>query len=123
MHTRHIRNTGRSKPVPAAWAPHIAAFLRYLAAKGSPDTTRNTRRQQIERAARALAPLTPETATLDVITDYLASQQWSTETLRGHRNALRSFFAWIGRNRSTRHRPDRSTAHRARRTARAPART
>ncbi|QDH85180.1 tyrosine integrase [Gordonia phage Salvador] len=93
VHMTNMRNTGKAKFVPASWQPLIAGFLRHLRAAGQPDTTINTRRQQIERMARALEG-EPSEVTRDAITDYHAAQTWALETRRGHRNAAVSFFAW-----------------------------
>ncbi|QDH92838.1 integrase [Gordonia phage Bakery] len=89
----NTRNTGKAKFVPAAWQPLIGGFLRHLRAAGQPDTTINTRRQQLERLARALEG-DPSDVTRDAITDYHAAQTWALETRRGHRNAAVSFFTW-----------------------------
>ncbi|QFG09663.1 tyrosine integrase [Gordonia phage Pipp] len=89
----NMRNTGKPKFVPAEWQPLLGGFLRHLRAAGQPDTTINTRRQQIERMARALEG-SPADVTRDAITDYHAVQTWALETRRGHRNAAVAFFAW-----------------------------
>ena len=91
--TQPTHNTGRAKPVPEHWAPLISAWLIYLAAIGRPATTINTRRQQLERFARAVEGL-PGEVTADRIIEYLAAARWALDTRRGHRNALVAFFAW-----------------------------
>ncbi|UCZ88693.1 tyrosine-type recombinase/integrase [Gordonia sp. WA4-43] len=92
--TTNPKRTGRPKPVPAEWDTEIRAFLRHLKAVGRPSTTINTRRQQLERLARAVAPLTPQTVTYDDLVGYHADQVWALETRRGHRNAAVLFFTW-----------------------------
>jgi site-specific recombinase XerD len=91
--TSNTGNTGRAKSVPAEWQPLLADYLRHLRAMGRPHTTVNTRRQQLERLARALSG-SPNDVTLDTIVEYQAGQTWSLETRRGHRNAACSLFGW-----------------------------
>ncbi|MFW0786178.1 hypothetical protein AAFP35_16865 [Gordonia sp. CPCC 206044] len=87
-------NTGRSKPVPLAWQPLIAGYLRHLRALGRPSTTVNSRREQIEGMARALNSIKPADVTRGDIIGYHADQTWARETRRTHRNAAVSFFTW-----------------------------
>lgn len=96
---KNTPNTGRPKSVPSGWTTDISGFLTHLRAIGRPDTTINTRRQQLERLSRALGG-TPDQVTEDDIIRYHAAQTWSLETRRGHRNAAVAFFTWAAsRNR------------------------
>ena len=86
-----------AKAVLAAWQPLLAAWLQYLKAIGRPDTTIETRRQQLSQLARALSPTTPADVTFDHLVQFHASMTWALDTRRGHRNACVSFFTWAYR--------------------------
>ena len=83
-----------AKPVPPAWLPLLAAWLQYLKAIGRPDTTIETRRQQLSQLARALSPATPAEVTFDDLVEFHSSMAWALDTRRGHRNAAVAFFRW-----------------------------
>ena len=86
-------NTGKAKSVPLQWQTLIATFLQHLRAIGRPDTTITTRRQQLERLARAINT-SPESVCFNDLIEYHAAQTWALETRRGHRNAAVQFFSW-----------------------------
>lgn len=76
------------------WAQAISEWHDWLRAADRPPTTRYLRDYQLRRFASQHADLRPEDITLDVLTDWLGGQRWSTETRRSYRAALRSFFGW-----------------------------
>lgn len=80
-------------PPPPSWAPHIDAHLAHLRAGGRPTTTLGLRRYQLVRAARALGP-NPWSVTTADIEAWAATQDWSNETRRSFRSALRGFYRW-----------------------------
>lgn len=80
-------------PVPPEWSRPIERFLVFLASAGQPRTTLDARRQQLEHLARR-APRGPWELTLDELEDYVASQSWARETLRGRRACFVKFWRW-----------------------------
>ncbi len=81
--------------VPAAWREPLGAFDQFLLVQGRPDTTRQTRRQELARFARHQADTTPWEVTTAELLQYLACQtSLSLETRRSRRASLRSFYAW-----------------------------
>lgn len=57
-------------------------------------TTVSTRREHIERAARATEWLQPRDVQSNDLLAYFAVQAWANETRRSHRSSHRSFWAW-----------------------------
>lgn len=81
--------------VPAPWAVAIDAWIKQLRAGGKRRDTLYTSRQRLERTARHIGIADPWAVTGDDLVDYFGDQEdWSTETRRGHRTSLRSFYAW-----------------------------
>lgn len=80
--------------VPAGWAAAIAAYLTHLTAMGLLPSTIYTRRQQLERVARCLGVADPWAVTGPELLTWFAEQTIASETRRGRRAALRSFYRW-----------------------------
>jgi len=89
-------NTGKAKPIPAAWIKIITGYLSYLAAGDSPMSTIGTRRSHLAFMARGL-DLTPREVTEDVLVDWFGKQHWATETRRSYRTTLNGFYRWAYR--------------------------
>lgn len=81
--------------VPPLWADAIGNWIRHLRAGGMRRDTLYTYRQRLERTARHVGIPDPWTVTDEDLLDYFGEQdEWETETRRGHRTSLRSFYAW-----------------------------
>lgn len=76
------------------WPEAIEGYLLHLAAGGSPTTTIELRRYQLNRLARSL-PSGPLSVESDDLVTWMASRGWSANTLRSHRQTFRSFFEWM----------------------------
>lgn len=75
------------------WSEAVGAWCRALrAAARSPETVK-LRRAQVLRIAAGLDVGPWEVTTSDLL-DFLGAQVWKRDTLRSHRAALRSFYAW-----------------------------
>lgn len=86
---------------PNSWAAAIDAWLSWLRAAGRPPTTLRLRRYQLQRVAEGVAPAGPWEVTGEQLLGWLAAQNWSAETRRSWRAALRSFYGWaieVGRS-------------------------
>lgn len=81
-------------PVPEAWEEHFRAYRSYLRSNGMPESSVRIRLAQLRRLARDRAGLEPMQATLDDLVEWLAEKNWSSETRRGHRSAVRMFYKW-----------------------------
>jgi integrase len=81
------------RKVPATWGEALAGFLRYVRASGATPETVHVRRAQLTRIAGELGP-DPWQVEIDDLVVWLDKHEWSTETLRAHRAALRSFYGW-----------------------------
>lgn len=81
-------------PIPAPWRRHITDWLTWLAAAARPATTIKLRRAQMARLARAYPDRCPWSITLEELTAWVGGQGWDADTLRSHRSAMRSFWAW-----------------------------
>lgn len=73
------------------WESAIHDFDQWLAAGGAPATTRSTRRQHLEHAARRL-PVGPWQVNGDLLVAYCSAQEWKPETRRGRRSTFRAFY-------------------------------
>lgn len=86
--------TGVAKAIPGCWARLIDDYLETQAAAGRPRTTLATRRGHLARMSREL-DCSPEVVTATRLISWFGQQtQWKTETRRGYRNTLRSFYLW-----------------------------
>lgn len=91
--TTTTRTHSQAQPIPETWIKAINGFDYWLAAADKSPRTRELRRYQLGRVARAF-PAGPDKVTLDDLLKYLARQSWEAETRRGTRACLRSFYAW-----------------------------
>ena len=96
--------TARRNTSPAPWAEHgvkgnltwdqaIDAWAAFMAASACTRGTIELRVYQVSRAARDLGG-TPALATTSQLVEWLAGQEWSPNTRRAYRGALRAFFSW-----------------------------
>lgn len=73
------------------WERLLAEWRAWLVASGRPASTIKLRIYQMRRfAAEHRSPW----VTSKVLTEWLAAQEWSTESRRSYRSALRSFYGW-----------------------------
>ena len=80
-------------PPPASWQEDLDAFDRWMTASDYPATTQNKRNYHLRRFANDTG-LTPAEVTLEDITDYLGSRDWTAATRRSHQSTLKAFFKW-----------------------------
>lgn len=73
--------------------PAIADWTDYLIAAGRPKTTRQLRQYQLTRYASDQM-VGPWRQTTDDMVQWLAGKDWSSETRRSYRSALRNFYKW-----------------------------
>lgn len=83
----------RAKPVPPAWQQPITTWLTSLQAGGASPNTLTTRRDHLQRAARALGG-SPWSVTAAQVLAWAGSQDWRRETRRSVYASLRSFWRW-----------------------------
>lgn len=75
------------------WSEALDGWCRGLSATAKSRETIYLRRTQLKRLA-AWSPVGPWEVTTGHLLDWLGSQRWARETLRSHRAAARSFYAW-----------------------------
>lgn len=75
------------------WMSALDEWQQWLSAAGKPSTTLYLRSYQMRRFANEIHS-GPWVVTLALITAWLAGHDWSTETRRSYRAALRSFYGW-----------------------------
>lgn len=75
------------------WSEAIAGWCRSLAAASRSKATIKLRQTQLRRLVLAY-PQGPWAVTTADLLDWLGSRGWARDTLRSHRAALRSFYAW-----------------------------
>lgn len=80
--------------ITAPWAETITAWVEHLEAGGVPATTRRTRREHMQRCARAGGWSSPALVTGEGLVRWFARQSWAPETRRSHRATHRAFWAW-----------------------------
>lgn len=80
------------------WKSVIDGWTACLRAGGAPETTVATRREHIERAARATTWRRPRDVSDDELLKFFAAQSWAVETRRSHRASHRRFWAWAHAN-------------------------
>lgn len=76
------------------WCTEIKGWTDWYAAGGAPKTTIELRRYQLTRLALSFPDRDPWTITSDELASWMAGHQWSRETLRSYRAALRTFYGW-----------------------------
>lgn len=81
--------------ITAPWAETITAWLEHLEAGGVPATTRRTRREHMQRCARAGGWTSPARVSGEGLVRWFARQSWAPETRRSHRSTHRAFWAWM----------------------------
>lgn len=81
--------------ITAQWREAVDGWCEAMRAGGSPATTIRTRREHLERTARAGGWTGPERVTGAGLVRWMARQEWATETRRSHRGSHRSFWAWM----------------------------
>lgn len=80
-------------PVPALWQVAIAAWMITLQAAQLSPASLTTRRDHLQRAARALGG-DPWATTAGDLLEWVAGQDWKRETRRSVYASLRSFWRW-----------------------------
>ena len=78
----------------ACWRSAIKTWTNWYAAGGAPKTTIELRTYQLSRLAKHFNGQGPWDVTTDELAAWLAEHQWSRETLRSYRAALRGFYGW-----------------------------
>jgi integrase/recombinase XerC len=86
--------TWRRESTWRAWDDLTSAYLVWLAAIGRPNTTRELRRFQLAYLGKTLDKPPALVSFADLIEWFAAHSDWSPETRRSYRSAVRSFFAW-----------------------------
>ena len=81
--------------VSAQWRTAINGWTNWYAAGGAPETTTGLRTYQLVRVAKHFQDRDPWTITTDELAAWMAEHRnWSRETLRSYRAALRTFYGW-----------------------------
>ena len=75
------------------WSHAIEGFLSHERAGGKRSATNSTRRQHLQHLARRLTT-GPWQVTADQLLDYLAAQEWASETRRARRTTIHRFYEW-----------------------------
>jgi integrase len=76
------------------WGAAITLWLVALRAAGRPETTLGLRGYQLRRLSAALLPLGPFRVSSDDLIEWVSGQDWSNETRRSWRSAIRGFYRW-----------------------------
>lgn len=79
--------------ISAAWAAAIDEWTGYAHTRGWASTTIGTRRDHLRVVARRIGVGPWSVEPLQLVA-WFNRQRWSTETRRGHRATLRSFYGW-----------------------------
>ncbi|QYF98923.1 site-specific integrase [Microbacterium sp. PAMC21962] len=77
----------------AEWRKAIEGYLAHERAGGKRTSTSAARRQHLEHLARRVN-VGPWQVTTDILLDFLAAQEWASETRRGRRTTFGRFYAW-----------------------------
>ncbi len=77
------------------WPELIATWLDYLRSGGASPGTVKLRAYQMRRFIKAHPELSAHDVTLDHLTEWIGTPNWSPATMRSARSALRSFFGWL----------------------------
>ncbi len=83
----------QADPLPPAWAEPVAAHLDYLLAAGATTHTLRLRRHWLRQLAERVG-LGPWEATPMMLVSFLARSDWSPETRKSARSAVRVFYRW-----------------------------
>lgn len=84
--------------VPRDWEDALRDYDRWLKAKGLAPTSRCTYRERLELLSRQSGASSPWTLSERDLTRWLSGHNWSRETLRRTRNALKGFYEWAELN-------------------------
>lgn len=76
------------------WQQAVALWMLTLRAAGRPETTLQLREYQLRRVAAAMAPAGPWEVTTEQLVAWLGVLDWSRETRRSYRSAIRGFYRW-----------------------------
>lgn len=76
------------------WESEIHAYDAWLATSGQSRGTRKLRRYYLERFASTVDGAGPWEVLLDDLVMFLANEDWSPETRKSARSALRGFYEW-----------------------------
>lgn len=80
------------------WEEAIRDWVDWMRAGGVSITALELREYQIRRLASAMAGRDPWLVSQDDLSGWLSGHQWSLETLRSYRSAIRSFYSWATDN-------------------------
>jgi len=78
----------------AEWEQEIGQWLAWLASGAARPSTLALRRAQLRRFARTHRDVGPYCVGTGQVADWISGHEWSRETIRSHRTALRSFYGW-----------------------------
>ncbi len=90
---------------PDDWLAAIDYWSAWLVASGVRPRTIELRRYQLGHLAQAHLNRSPWALRTNDLMAWLADQDWSPETRKSYRSALRSFYGWAERAGETRHNP------------------
>lgn len=90
----NIERPSRDIPVVTIWRKRTAEWLAWLQAGGVSPNTITLRRYQLSRLAADHIKRSPWSLEPTDLAAWLARDNWSPETLRSYRSALRSFYGW-----------------------------
>lgn len=77
------------------WLAAIAAWDEYERVhKLRPETTRRTRREQLQLLGRTIGTESPWEVTADQLATWFVGRAWKDETRRSRRTTFRGFYAW-----------------------------
>ncbi|MHA7275551.1 tyrosine-type recombinase/integrase [Arthrobacter sp. Hz1] len=79
--------------VPVVWAKELQQYRSYLRAAGRPETTVRKRMDSLNLLARE-AVAGPWSIAFDDLVEWMQGKRWATETRRGYRQTLQSFYSW-----------------------------
>lgn len=94
-YSRHVLTSGMRTTLitPGPWVLPLTAYLAYLAASRTADSTRKLRSYHLRRFATE-SGLEPFAADLDALVHYLAGHAWGASALRSASVTLRGFYTW-----------------------------
>lgn len=75
------------------WGQAIPAWVAYMSASACTVATIELRRYQVSRVGREIGGL-PAAVTSAELVAWMGGQEWSPNTLRAYRGALRAFYSW-----------------------------
>jgi len=87
--------TSMTANVPTSWVTPIKQWVEWMCAADRPETTQTLRIYQVKRFARETR-IPPFDVTLDDLVAWIGGQdEWSAESKRSYRAALRGFYRWV----------------------------